>query len=369
MSAEPKWIISRAGDLIWLQGSVLPALLLLAFFRLAPPLDASTLTPSHPAVIALLLWGVLFDGTHVMGTWARTYLAPDAVSRAQLPRRRWWGLLALGPALAVIDHWLCPPGPVGLGHPGAVFAAFLLVAYLWAYWHLVRQHYGFVALYRRREGAKDPIEARLETALLWVGCLGPYVRFSLTDAFLKTGLPVLLPTAWLPLVRGPVTLAFVAAGALLAGALLWRTRSLGPRHLLIAIVIAFHCAVFALLDNLLTITATLTLFHNLQYHRIVWQYEQGRGRIPLGSVARYLAFGLLLGLAWYGPRVMGVAAAGSDLLRNVLIGLGWGVAFHHYLVDGRIWKVRRSAHVGAAIDAGRPASPMLAPAAALKAPP
>src|SRR5436190_1706267 len=72
-------------------------------------------------------------------------------------------------------------------------------------------------------------------------------------------------------------------------------------------VIGFHLLVFALLDNLLTITATLTLFHNLQYHRIVWQYERGKGRIPAGGLVRYLGLGVLLGVVWYGPRVLGVA--------------------------------------------------------------
>ena len=125
----------------------------------------------------------------------------------------------------------------------------------------------------------------------------------------------------------------------------------GPKHLLLAVVIGFHIAVFALLDNLLTITATLTIFHNLQYHRIVWQYERGLGRMPSGGAIPYLTLGMLLGLAWYGPRVMGPAVVHSSLARNALLGLGWGVAFHHYLIDGLIWRMRRSQHVARALDA------------------
>ena len=82
---------------------------------------------------------------------------------------------------------------------------------------------------------------------------------------------------------------------------------------------------FALLDHLLLITAVLTLFHNLQYHRIVWQYEQGRGRTPLSSLGRYLGLGCLFGLLWYGPRILGVALIPPSLWRNVLLGLGWGL--------------------------------------------
>lgn len=137
-----------------------------------------------------------------------------------------------------------------------------------------------------------------------------------------------------------------------------------PRHLFLAVIVAFHLAVFGLLDNLLAITATLTIFHNLQDHRIVWRYERGLGRTPSGGLVPYLSLGVLLGLAWYGPRVLGVALVGPDLARNALIGLGWGVAFHHYLVDGRIWRVRRSRAVARALDGEVAAAARAGPAAA-----
>src|ERR1700687_4820840 len=72
------WIISRRDDLLWFQGSVAAGVALLVFFRLAPHLDDASYTPGHLAVLALFLWGVLFDGTHVWGTYARSYFAPDA---------------------------------------------------------------------------------------------------------------------------------------------------------------------------------------------------------------------------------------------------------------------------------------------------
>jgi hypothetical protein len=349
------WIISRRDDLLWLHGSVLAGVALLAFFRLAPGLDDASYAPGHVAVLALLLWGVLFDGTHVWGTYARSYLAPDAASRAALPGAWSWGLLALGPAVALLDHVLCTPDASQLARAGWLFRSFLVGAYLWAYWHLVRQHYGFLVLYRRRCPETTRAGARLETFLLWVGCLYPYVHFTLTPAYARSGLPQLLPESWLEpsrwLLDAGFALLAVAGLALLLGG---RAEPFhpGPRHLLLGLIVAFHLAVFALLDNLLTITATLTIFHNLQYHRIVWQYERGRGRRPSGGLVPYLTLGVGLGLAWYGPRVLGVALLASDLARNVLLGLGWGVAFHHYLVDGRIWRVRRSPEVARTLDAG-----------------
>lgn len=351
-SALSPWILSRREDLLWFQGAVLAGLALVAFFVGAPPLTDATYAPAHPAVLVLLVWGVLFDGTHVFGTYARTYLVRDAESRAALPGRWSWSLLLLGPTIAVVDHRACEPGPSQLGRAGWLFRAFLLFAYLWAYWHLVRQHYGLLVLYRRRAGGGRDRRIHLDTLVLWAGCLYPYLRFSLGERYLRSGLPETIPPALAGPLRIALDTAFAAGVAALAVALVVRRPRLGPVHLLLLVVIGFHLIVFALLDNLLTITAALTIFHNLQYHRIVWQYERGRGRVPAGGLVRYLALGSLLGLAWYAPRFVGVSLVSSDLARNVLLGLGWGVALHHYLVDGRIWRVRRDRAVARALDGG-----------------
>ncbi len=306
----------------------------------------STYTLSPPALALVFLWGALFDGTHVWGTYSRTYFAPGAASRSGLPGNWSWGLLAAGPAVAILT---ATSGRQNL------FQLFVMAAYLWAYWHLVRQHYGFVMLYRKRAGQSDPRGARIDGLILWTGCLYPFLRFSLGDAYAHSGLPQLLAPSMLAPARLALDAGFVLTAAALLKTVFAQTIEPlrpGPKHLLLAIVIAFHFAVFGALDNLLAILATLTIFHNLQYHRIVWLHERGLGRTPSGGLLPYLADGLWLGVAWYGLRVVGVAAAHSELQRNLLIGLGWGVAFHHYLVDGRIWHVRRSTAVSRALATG-----------------
>src|SRR6185295_2700776 len=157
----------------------------------------------------------------------------------------------------------------------------------WAYFHLVRQHYGFVVLYRRKEGAAG---RGLDVIVLWAGCIYPYLRFSLGEAYARSGMLQTAPAALVPSLRLALDVGVTLAGIALLIAWLARRRPgdrLGPKHLYLTIVIAFHVLVFAALDNLLTITATLTIFHNIQYHRIVWQYERGHGRVPSGTLARY----------------------------------------------------------------------------------
>lgn len=354
MTPRSPWILSRTQDLLWFHGSVVAGLALLICFALLPGLRDATYSAAHPAVLLLLLWGVFFDGTHVWATYARSYFVSDAGSRQGLPGHAWFAIVLVGPLLALIDAALLPQGPSQLGSAGWLFGGFLLFAYLFAYWHLVRQHYGLLVLYQRKLGESS----RLDAAVLWLGCLYPYLRFALSDDFARSGLPVLISSrVWLYVARLGLDVAGAVA-ALVCLVLLARRfftepdRSPGPRELLLATVVSFHMLVFSVLDNLLTITATLTIFHNLQYHRIVWQHERGHGRTPSGSLQRYLVCGVILGALWYGPRILGVALADSVLLRKVLLGLGWGVAFHHYIVDGRIWRVRRTPSVAQALDRG-----------------
>ena len=347
------WIISRKQDLIWFQGSVLAGLFLLLLFLALPELNSSNYTVVHPAVLLLLVWGVSLDGTHVFSTYARTYFANDADSRARIPGSWGWALIAVGPAVALVDYKFFEPGPSIVGQAGTLFRHFLVIAYIWAYYHLIRQHYGFFSLYKRKSSKKS---ANWDVWFLWVGALYPFLKFSLSEAYLSSGLPNPIPQGYFANLNSIIDLLFLSFIFiyLICFAFLASKKSLNiePKHVFVVIVVAFHMLVFKCLHNLLAITATLTIFHNIQYHRIVWQYERGKGRIPMGSVASYLAFGLALGMLWYTPRVLGVAVAETDLTRNLLLGFGWGIAFHHYFMDARIWRVRRQPQVGKTLDRG-----------------
>ena len=115
-----RWIIGARDDLIWFIGSVVSSYLLLALY-------VAGLLPLLPMVA---LWAVLIDAPHVFGTFSRTYF--DRSERQNRARLLWGSLLffAVGPAMVF--------GGAGL--------LFFFVAALWAYYHLVKQHYGFMVL-------------------------------------------------------------------------------------------------------------------------------------------------------------------------------------------------------------------------------
>jgi uncharacterized membrane protein len=121
-----RWIIGARDDLVWFIGSVVSSYAMLALYVIG-------LVPLLPMVA---FWAILIDAPHVFGTFSRTYF--DRNERRSRARLLWGSLLffAIGPVMVLA---------------GAGFV-FLFVAALWAYYHLVKQHYGFMVLYKKKNG-------------------------------------------------------------------------------------------------------------------------------------------------------------------------------------------------------------------------
>ncbi|HKG78901.1 MAG TPA: hypothetical protein VKA78_05765, partial [Pyrinomonadaceae bacterium] len=135
-----RWIIGARDDLIWFIGSVVSSYALLFLY-------VSGVLPLLPMVA---LWAVLIDAPHVFGTFSRTYF--DRTERKNRARLLWGSLLffAIGPVMVLAGAGL----------------VFLFVAALWAYYHLVKQHYGFMVLYKKKNGDLARIDNALDRLLL-----------------------------------------------------------------------------------------------------------------------------------------------------------------------------------------------------------
>ena len=112
------------------------------------------------------------------------------------------------------------------------------------------------------------------------------------------------------------------------------------------------------------IVAILTIYHNLQYHRLVWfhnkKYTSGAdGRTRFGAaelISRrllyYMTFGILFGLWYQLPRQFFGRASDPTTLSlsaQLISAFFWGYAFIHYYLDSKIWRVRRDPSVGKAL--------------------
>src|ERR687890_2790014 len=161
-----RWIISAREDLVWFIGSVVTSYALFALYVWGR-------VPLVPMVAA---WAILVDAPHVFATFSRTYF--DREERRARGRLLWWSLLffAAGP-LAVLA--------------GAGFV-FFFVAALWAYYHLVKQHYGFMVLYKKKNADLATVDNALDRAFLLAAFTYPFVRFVAEDPEAMARVPALL---------------------------------------------------------------------------------------------------------------------------------------------------------------------------------
>ncbi|HEY0766233.1 MAG TPA: hypothetical protein VGD61_27875 [Pyrinomonadaceae bacterium] len=335
-----RWIISGRDDAIWFIGSVLSSYLLLGLY-------VSGLVPLVPMVAA---WAILIDAPHVFGTFSRTYF--DRAERKNRARLLWGSLLffVIGPVLVLA---------------GAGFV-FFFVAALWAYYHLVKQHYGFMVLYKKKNGDLARVDNALDRIFLLFAFNYPFVEFIARDPEAMARVPAVL--------RGGVN-GF--SKLLLAGTVLtfivWVGRQVQrgivgeplnvPKYLLLAAAIPMHWIVLLtpMPHKPIAIVAILTIYHNFQYHRLIWFHNQkyskarekhGAAEIISRRVLFYIAFGILFGIIYQGPRqLLGYyGLQNSTLAIQLGISFLWGYAFIHYYLDSKIWRVRRDPSVSKALN-------------------
>jgi hypothetical protein len=366
-----RWIISARDDLVWFIGSVASSYALFILY-------VSGIVPLLPLLAA---WAILVDAPHVFGTFSRTYF--DRTERHSRGRLLWGSLafFAVGPLLVLA---------------GAGFV-FFFVAALWAYYHLVKQHYGFMVLYKKKNGDLAPVDNALDRLLLLFAFNYPFVAFIARDASAMARVPRSLQSSVnglaLLLLAGTIILALAWIIRQIQRAVLGQPLDL-PKYLLLAAAIPMHWVVLLtpMPNKPIAIVAILTIYHNLQYHRRIWFHNQkykirtaiGREPGPTGQATRrddesqtprnkygaaelisrrlvfYLAFGILFGLIYQGPRQIlgylslkqGASAATAEPSLPIQLGIAflWGYALIHYYLDSKIWRVRRDPSVGQALN-------------------
>jgi len=323
---DSRWIIGRGVDLTLVIGSAAAGYLYILLF-------AAMRVPSS---WLWWVWSIGFDGTHIFATASRTFF--DAEAR-QRHRKLLFGSVAvffsLGPlmVLAGLKGWL-----------------YLLVG-VWAYYHVIRQHYGFMVLYKVKNGDLKPLDNAFDRVFLGISTiLPPFRRF-----FVRNPEEIGLPFSF-PRLETPVWILLAATCAIYA-ARQWQRWRAGdridaPKFLLLGAVIPLHWVTFAYLSWQAAVP-TVTIVHNLQYHAIVWFHNRNRyaraakhGWIPAAvsrSLLAYAGVGLAFSLLYRVP--------GFQLGRVSNLGFGFfcGFGLTHYYLDSRIWRVRQDPGLRAAL--------------------
>lgn len=402
------WILDRRRDLAFYIGSALAGwlyagLVAWAVWTLDDPLTEPLATlrlggvylPLTLELLVVASWALLLDAPHVWATLGRTLADPDEWRlrrRELLTSFAWFGV---GPLAILAPYALAAAAPFGHGFRperlalGAV--GFFVFFRIWAYYHVVRQHWGFFSLYKRKAG--DYREHRLDRAFFELVLWMPLVLFLTSSYYPRTpGFPalglhhslaggvslaaLLHPLAWT---------AYLAVLLLYLGA---QVRSWlgggeinGSKLLYMALLIPLHFAAFSHPILAAFVVPLVTVGHNIQYHAIVYTYGRNKygatagdrryrwPRLFFRSLPVYALVGLVFTFGFYrGPWVewlkeatglqldatlldsLGMMAGIRDpaqlgLGEQVMAALIVGFAMQHYYLDAKIWRVSRDREV------------------------
>ena len=146
------WIISPREDLTWFIGSAL-----------AGYLAVGLMWAGFPLLILQMIWFFGVDGPHVFATVTRTYF--DKAERKKLGWFLWIlvPLLFVGPVMALAGY----------------ASLFFLLAFCWQQFHVVKQHFGFVMLYKAKNRERDATDRKLDRYFLLASLFVPLGLFLL----------------------------------------------------------------------------------------------------------------------------------------------------------------------------------------------
>jgi hypothetical protein len=319
--ARPRWIIGRGVDLSLVIGSSAAGYLyLLLYAALHVPIG-----------YLWWFWSVGLDGTHIFATASRTFF--DREARSQQRRLLFGSALfffALGPAMVLAGWkgWLA------------------LMVGVWAYYHVIKQHYGFMVLYKVKNGDLARADNNLDKLFLAVMTIFPPFRRFFLERPQELGIPMRPLSSW----EAPcwAIVGCVAVVYLARQVMRWRAgeRLNTPKLLLLGGVVPLHWLTFQLMSWQAAVP-TVTIVHNLQYHALVWFHNRNRysgddgavkhGRIPSAVGKHLLAYAALALVFSAMYRIPGFQLGQTN---DLAFGFFCGFGLTHYYLDSKIWRVR-----------------------------
>lgn len=371
------WIVNKKADLLLFIGGALTGYIM---FFLHAGFHLNMLT-------VWFIWVIFIDTPHFYSTYLRTYFDKEEFHARKKLLLGSLGWLVVGPAFIGISYILYS---LGVGFYKTPFILFIIFFNLWAYWHVVRQHYGILALYKRKNNDFDERDTRIDKILLYGGLIAPFLTFvirhpearelfGLSAAFPAYPEGTFLSGAFLSELHWEHVIVYLSVAFMIVISLTffirqWQRWKNGqvlnlPKILFFIALIPLYSYInyspAVTTAPLIAFTAFVTIYHDVQYHAIVWFYSQNRYHKPGVDTNKYgLAVKLSQNFAIYALAGIAMAAllrvTGSFLditpgfsplvltskimlfgdisASELLLGFVIGIPLHHYFVDQYIWR-------------------------------
>jgi hypothetical protein len=335
----------------------------------------------HLATWVLYLYGPLVDAPHLWATIARTYTDRDEWKQRRTLFLGSLAALLLGPAVILLPYALRALSLLSAGQEQVGWLLWTNFFTFYALFHINKQHWGFVALYRRKNQDSDPLDFRVDQAFFYVAIWAPFVAMVTAPWYTDyDGKPFAFTHgAGSFLYLTCHVIFFVASIAYVAFQVLQYQRGVarnGPKLLYLATILPLNYLAFAIHPFVAAFWIVTTgLGHCAQYHRVVWGYgqaqyvgKQAERKLPTAifeNLPLYLALGVLFGVVTLQSFGGGTAGhfiagglgrtvfssvftfldehAGVELAAKVTAAFVSGVRLHHFYVDSKIWRVSKSA--------------------------
>lgn len=404
------WILSPQKDLLFYIGSALVgwlyvAIIVWAIFTLQNPItDALAVVtlgniqvPLTLQLLVVVSWAIILDAPHVWATLGRTLFDPD---EWQVRRREIWFSFIwflVGPVAITVPYAVGSlTAPLGFPLSTATLSfgalGYFIFFRLWAYYHVVRQHWGFFALYKRKASDHDPTGDRVDWWFFNLSLYMPLLMFMTSSFYLTTpgyrdiGLQtpivgqwslstVLYPTAWALYLGAILLYASFQVQRWIGG-----SRLNGSKLLYMALIVPLHLVAYSHPIMAVFLVPLVTVGHNIQYHCIVYSFAQNKYLVKTEREFRwvralfknfwiYALAGLVFTFVLYrGPWIdflkhfMGLSLdrtilnslammagvqdpATLSLGERVFAACITGFAMQHYYLDAKIWRVNRDKNV------------------------
>ena len=345
-----KWIRSPQFDLVLVSGGAIFTLLV-AFISF----QAESFLPWF-----FWAWVIFFEGSHFWATFSRTYF-DDKFRKENKSFLLGSLVFFLFPALALYMDTMSQVSYSTL---------YGLFIFIWSLYHNARQLYGFMSIYSHKAEISQEAKQALTLSLyMLIGFAQVHflLNFKVPGTFGLIELGAGNATLTWMLTKLPLYLTAMALGFFFYHISKIKSEN---KDLTAIINYVLTCAVFYSTmfyfiaprdlfiqgqdgaQKLMLIAIMNSLFHNIQYHAIVWHYGQSRfdgnkeygvANILNSKTINYLMFSIAMGsvfgvIVWNlgdWPNLNGIYTNGFHSWAYIIF---FGIIGHHFYLDQKIWR-------------------------------